>query len=206
MATVSYASPETSSLALFGQASHATMQYINQRASDFIGALSQSSAAAAEDFRARFGELTNGKMARAATALRNRVAGYFQEDAVRYLSTVGQIQNAPQQMVRWVMAHPGMRTLYQQDSIVGYGERYIDVDPGGVGKGHYDYRRATNGMLLKNDDGVYQATSYADKILPDEVGLSVVEQASIIRTWAVLDEALEEGVSDPSSEWNDMIS
>ena len=206
MATVTMGDPNVATAALFGTASHSTVNYVNNRAKEFMGIVSQSSKEIVDRFRRDFSEATSGHVSRAAQAVRNRVLGYFQDDSIRYLSSVGQIQNAPNKMVRWVMAHPGIRDYYHQGSVMGYGDRYEDVARDVSGPRHYDYRRVTNGMIIKNESGAYSATTYAERLHGSDIDLNVSQQSAILRTWMVLDEALEDGVIDPTSEWNDLIS
>lgn len=89
--------------------------------------------------------------ARAAMA---QIHSYFQADVIRRLTTIEEVQNAPDAMVRWLMTEPEVRTRLFEQRIEGYGERYVDTQPKRVGVDHDDYCRVHSGYIdLDKDEG-----------------------------------------------------
>jgi len=203
MATVNYGNPNIAMAAIGGRATAAVSEYVRGRMADYSQVL-DSASGQLQQFQERVKSSGFYDIYRKAEAIINKVSAVGQPDAIRYLQRTGEIQNAPQQMVRWVMAQPTLRQLYHDNSIEGYGDRYADMHPGAIGKDHYDYRRATDGMVVKHEDQ-YQVVNYYEKIVEDDKPLLTPEKVSILRTWDMIDSSLENSPVDPTSEWNDLI-
>ena len=103
-------------------------------------------------------------------------------------------------MQRWIMANPSMRTLYLNDNVEGYADSYIDLNPSdGIGKDHYDYRRATNGVILDGPDDTWTLSHHFEDLLPGDRELTHSEKCDIILTWGAVDFILENGDFDFSA-------
>lgn len=119
-------------------------------------------------------------------SLASRVNKVSEVDCIRYLSNPESITMASQSMVRWVMAHRKTRTYFNKGRIKGYGEDYYDNNPGTVGIDQYDYRKATDGVMVKEGDKVV-IRQFIDTTFTDDVELTTMNKIDIARTWRVLD-------------------
>ena len=83
--------------------------------------------------------------------IHNRAESVRQGDNIQYLSTIEQIQNANNVMMRYIMADPYIRDLYDQGLCYGYGDQYVPE-----ACSVYDtteYRRVMNGLQVESEDG-----------------------------------------------------
>jgi hypothetical protein len=153
----------------------------------------------------RFDQFNNGSLMRHVEALKFKAKNLWEEDTIRFLPTIGDIQQAKPIMQRWVMANPMIRMQhYENGGVSAYDGKYIDLEEFKIGKDHYDYRRVTNGLFVKDGDNL-SCTNYFEQVREGDV-LTILEQSSILNTWTVLEECLEgESGIDPVSPWNEML-
>lgn len=137
---------------------------------------------------------------RVAKAAMRRVGSLWGSDAIRSLGEIWQVQNASFTMARYVMAHEQLRGLYHQQSAEGYGNDYVDREPGSVGIYHGDWCRVMNGIATIDDDG-WDATTYGWSTDTDEDELDETDQFAILDTWETVDYAISQGI-DPSSRFD----
>lgn len=202
------ADPTTATMALFGKPSNQLQEYMASTVNNFAATVGQSAASTVSFVTERFNDFRTGKTFRKLEAVRNKLNNFWEVDSVRTLSNVGMIQNAPDEMVRWVMAHPGMQQAYIDNRTEGYGDRYINTDPGKVGKFHRDYRLATHGVVVRTPvkgNVHYDASTYFDPMVDEAYNLSVLDKACIANTYDVLTDCLANGDADPASEWNGLL-
>lgn len=202
--SVSFGDPMSAAGAIFAQPTNATTNYISNAVNTFMAQshnIPDTIAAHVMQQHAAFKESTIG---RGVAAIRNKIGTFFQADSIHMLKGVGEVQQAPDSMVRWIMANPSLRKLYHDKRVEGFGKRYTDPQPLVSGKLHYDYRRVMDGVVTEKD-GVVSYSNFYDAPLPGDTVLSLIDKAVIRMAWCAVDEAIEEGVTDPSSEWNGMI-
>lgn len=138
--------------------------------------------------------------ARAAMAY---VDSYFQKDVVRRLTTIEEVQNAPNSMVRWLMTEPEFRARYHEQRCAGYGERYIDIQPGKVKEDHDDWCRVNSGVIDFDRDEGPLLTCYVvgDVEDEDDVQLSASQRLDIQFSLDTMRLGLLEG-RDSTDEFN----
>ncbi len=140
---------------------------------------------------------------RYAHAAKRAMGAVWQSNEIRPLTTMGEMQQAPPVMQRYIMANPTLRKWWQQQRIEGYADSYVDTDPGTLGEDHYDYRRVMNGVVVIDEEtGDWSATTYFDELLPEDEELLFEEQQDIIDSWEHFKAAIKQGRSDPTSRWN----
>lgn len=151
-------------------------------------------------------EKFNGENAlRLAKAARRKVTGLFQQDVIKPLWTLEEIQQATLSMQRWVMAHPELRKLYHQQRCDGYSNTYLDMQPDAIGEKHYDYRRVMDGLVQEDEDGTMQITYYYDDVPDDDVQLTLSDKVDIINTWDMISRYLKYTDDDPTSVYGDKL-
>lgn len=141
-------------------------------------------------------------IARAAIA---QVGHMFQEDNIRFLNTLVDIQNAPRTMQRWIMANPVVREKYHAQQCDGYSDTYVDVFPGLLKEHHYDYRRVMNHVVQEDEQHGWSVSHYVEDIFDGDRELELFEKAHILNTWEVIEGFMHAGDSDPTSVWNSKL-
>ncbi len=132
-------------------------------------------------------------------ALGYKLSGMLNPRQVSVLENLLEMQQANEGMRRWVMACPDIRKAYQSGLINGYEGLYVDNHPDDIGEHHYDYRRATCGIVMERPDGKMEAWQFFDPEVPAEDELSFADQVDIICTWDNMKAMLDLGVDDPTS-------
>lgn len=132
--------------------------------------------------------------------LGHKIKAVWKNDIVPLLS-VEEIQTASQEMQRWVMACPEVRTLYHKQLCEGYGDSYVDHAPGVIGNMHYDFRRVMNGVTVVPEEGVPYRETYYDTMTEHEHELKLPEQTSILLTWRACVKAVREAEDDMTSQY-----
>jgi hypothetical protein len=150
----------------------------------------------AQSIAQRFYDSSAVRHARAAVrAIRNA----FEPNSVQYLPTLEAMQQASPVMIRYMMAEPTLRGLYQNQMCAGYGDSYFDMEPGRIGEDHYDYRRVMNGIAHEEegqDDLVFN--HYAELLHEGDRELDAFEQFGVLDTWSLAKMFIAAG-KDPSS-------
>jgi len=167
--------------------------------------LSQMGQHFADLARQTYEYFTESFAARKAKAASRAMKEQWELDTIRPLLDIGQLQHAPDTMLRYLMAEPNIRELYHQNQADGYRDRYTDQQPGVIGVDHYDYRRVTNGMVFEDDDGGWYFDEYAEDLEEGDRELYFVEQFEILRSWQAMAEAVFAKGDDPTSKWNNSL-
>ncbi len=146
--------------------------------------------------------IANSQAVRYAKAAVRKVGTAWQENEIRLLMNIGELQHAPPVQIRYIMADPVIREAYQEQRIEGYGDKYQDLFPNDIGEKHYDYRRVMNGVTQFDKNGNDYATTYEEDLLEGDTELTFTQQSSVISS---IDQAiayLNYGKEDPTSIWN----
>jgi hypothetical protein len=190
---------------LYGEVHPGTDRFFeNQRGTSF-GTLTQSAATFAREAIEKFGFMASDRTKRLIGEVRRAASWAWHGDYIRPLRTPDEIQLAAPRMIRYVMADPVVRRMYQKQTIAGYDDRYVDCEPGAIGEDHRDYRRVMDGIVVvdehPNEDGDigWHADTWADDLLEDEKDLEFSEQMDILETWACVRRSIAERLRDPTS-------
>ncbi len=117
------------------------------------------------------------------------------QDLMRDLWTFEQLQQATPVMQRWVMAHPEVKRLYQDQNIDGYSNTYTNVFGSGVGEQDYNWRRIMTGVPQEKEDGTW-IIFYNDNLIDGDRELSHSEKAIAISTHEAIDFILKNNPFD----------
>ena len=203
MATFVEGGAATFDALLYGDQHPQTTQLLRQQFSNIGHHLSDAARMFVEAAQSKMEELSQGYAAQLLRSAGRAISAFWIPDEIQILESIGRMQYAPNVMRRYVMACPELRTLYHQGRVEGYGESYIDLQPGMVGADHYDYRRVMNGVVVTDPEQStdWQATTYIEPLRADDRELELVEQADIQATWQLLRPMLVPGEEDPTSKW-----
>ena len=199
MAEILYGDSQLFNAMVVPQAHPSTIQFLQhqlERPTQHLTQAGQSFIQQSQEFFQRFDYQS---IARQAQAVKRAVGGLWQSDEIRYLATIDAIQNAPQKMLRGLMACPEVRQAYQEERIEGYYGLYTDPHSGQIGEEHHDYRRVMNGITTLNDDDTWGATTYFDEALEEDEPITEAEQHDILDTWEVMRANLVQGRRDFTS-------
>lgn len=218
MAIAVYADREVMDQMMFGPPQPQFLQYIqqtNQYFSNLLTDVGRQFVEHAQNVFTRTNTYEAMEIAKAAMRISNV---HMQHDVIYTVSTVEQLQEAPDSMVRWVMCHPELRQLYHTGHVDGYGSRYLDMQPSHqYGWNHFDYQVVYTGWMdsimeiQTNEKGDEVEVWYDEytEVLMDEDDVDVpllldVEAVSIISAHATVDRALAEK-RDPTSYYDNPI-
>lgn len=194
-------------LAFGDQRTPATMAFLQGQAAmlpEMMSmAVSDTSRAFLQQAQTIYQESQSAEAMRLARLALEKAHGIRQLDVVRPIWELGQLQNAPQVMQRWIMAEPFVRQMYIEQRIDGYSGSYVDIRPGEVGADHYDYRRVMNGVMVVHDETAetdWTVTAYFDPVEPNDIELVPAQQHDIVSTWDVVRACIKHGVDDPTNQ------
>ncbi len=198
---------------LYGAPKQSTIDFLNRQFENASQHLSEATRQFYQGAYDAFQQIQNNDYAsRMLRAAGRAINNMWMTEEVQPLLDIGRLQHAPVTMQRWVMAEPGLRKLYHQQRVEGYSDSYVDMDPGQVGRDHYDYRQATSGMIFLdnnyNEDGEcgWYATTFAGGLREGDEGLSFADQVDIQDTWKAIRKLREaNSEDDPTSRFNARI-
>jgi len=130
--------------------------------------------------------------------LQGKVDAVWDQNTIRLMNTLSQMQTANPIMQRWIMAQPDLRKMYLNNEVEGYGESYVNYHGDAVGRAHYDYRQVIEGMVMPTADG-YTVTHFIEERSEDETPLTLHQKADILNTWQMVKHYLDEADEDPTS-------
>lgn len=187
---------------MYGQQHQNTIEFCRDQMDNMSNGLSMASEAFQERARSLFDTFAGSDAMRLATAAKRAVNSLWDDDNIKELCTIAEMQWAGQTMQRYVMASPFIREKYQKQTIEGYEGSYTDFFEGDIGEDHYDYRRVMNGVMVETKPDTYYATTYYDDLYPNDRELEIEEQSDILNSWENIKAAILEDKEDPTSKWN----
>lgn len=184
--------------------SHMSYGSLSNRAVDYFNEVNQHSSRYLTDMGRRFMERSSSlfqrksgaEIGRIARSIKEQVTHYWQEDSIRTLQTIEDVQNAPDKMVRWIMANPTIREHYRKGVLDGYSDRYIDHESDVPARERTDYKLIMSGLQI--DDHVIE---YFNEIMEEEVRPHFDERLRIRHAWEIGDVGLE-ARRDVTSKWD----
>lgn len=185
--------------------SQETLQFLAESAQVFAQNLTDTGRAFMQTATAKWDQYFGEDAMRAARAAVRSVQTMWDADVIRKLTTIAQMQHAPQVMQRYLMADPFIRNLYLQQKLDGYSDTYKNTHGNVVGVEHYDYRRLMNGVVQEREDGSWFSDTFFDELEPGDRELKFDEQFEIIDSVANMVRKIREGKDDPTSRYNSSL-
>lgn len=191
---------------VYGDPHPSTIQYIQQNVATGFQNLIGGIGDVLNNQLANFYENFNGESAiRAIKSFRRKVEGIFEQDVIKPLFSIEELQKATLVMQRFIMAQPDIRALYHQQRCDGYSSTYIDMQPDAIGDKHYDYRRVMDGLGVVDDEDALNFTYYYDDVPDDEIQLTLLDKVDITSTWSRIKDFIDQGKDDPTSVFGDTL-
>jgi hypothetical protein len=186
---------------VFNAPSEKMVSVLRSHVADYAGAVQTTQPQAAAAVLERFDFLNSAPTTGYIKALKNKQEHFWSLSPLQYLKTIDEIKDANEITQRYIMANPTIRRLTAQGTLHGYNETYVDLFPKARGPLHIDYRNITNSVAIKQDDGYYYSTTYADSQAL-MVQFTAVEKLNVLKMWdLILDEISNEISTDPTSPW-----
>lgn len=187
--------------ALFPETSQAANQWIEAQFNRGTNFVSNTAATMFESAKALFQTMNNEALENRARSLYRSFKNLLHPNAIIPLTTVTEIQAAKPIMQRYMMAQPDVRELYHQQKCDGYSDSYVDLEPGKVGRNHYDYRRVMEGIIEEciDDNGykTWSATVYDEDLEGEDRHLTFIEKVDILNSWDIMKDAISQSI-DPT--------
>lgn len=189
-----------------------TVQYLRNQVTalqNYIGDASSEWAQRAMQSYERFSSDTAMRMAQAAI---RKVTTHFQEDRIVQLNTLAELQQAQLRMQRFIMANPVVRQAYHRQMCDGYSGSYVDMWPQDIGRGHYDYDRVMDGVIVEipptkeNPEGDWKCyAQFDEEVMEGDQRLGIVRQDAILSSWELVEHLMGTGLEDPVSPSGGML-
>jgi len=183
----------------YGAISRRNLSFLREQSSRVAEGLSDIGRRFADRLRKSVEEYDSEKIERGLRAIRDRLDRRWDDDIVRDVIDLADLQQAKPKLSRWLAANPRLRRERLADRAHGWRDNYIDYEPDCVGERQTDYRHVMNGIGVINDQDEVVFTKYLDVM--DEEGdtvLSFAEQVAVLRGWERTNDLLDENYSDPS--------
>ncbi len=137
---------------------------------------------------------------RIAQAAIRRAGTYFDSNTIRPLTTLEAIQTAPPVMHRFLAANPFVRTSFIDGRVDGFvSSGYVDMEPGLVGPGHYDYDLVMDGVFQDDPENDFKVSF--NFVVPKEgdVLLTGEQKDTIVTCWELMNSIHKHTRSDSTS-------
>lgn len=188
--------------------SRRTLDAIDDRMNKFMSRSKDIGTDFIRGVRDRYKEIRSGETVRKVLALKQRLNSIWETNAMRRLVSLNELQQAPEVMRPYIMAHPQIREMYHQGRCSGYAEVYVDQHPGKIGRDHYDFRRVTDEVYYReHGTGAVVLDKHYEYVAPDlEKLMNIMSKHVIIASWNTLEDHLKSGSNkDPVSQWNGLL-
>ena len=189
---------------VYGERNVNTLNYLQNQVSNIGNYISDATRNFFANTREIYDRYNGEEVLRSTRAALRKAGSIFQSDIIREMTEIGEIQNAPPIMRRFIMAEPTVRMMYHDQRIAGFDDGYVDVDPKDVGEDHYDYRRATNGFI-PHDSKSDTVVVYFDDLRDGDRELELEEQIAIHDTWSTVKHLLKVMDRDPTSQSDESL-
>lgn len=185
---------------VYGPPTAQTQQYFQQQVQSLQNVINTTGAT--DSFFANVGtlyqQLEAANVTQIAKSMLMRMETTAMPDIIRPLYHLHDFQSAGGTMIDYVMANPIARQAWLDHRIEGYGAAYNPTDTTNVGVMHYEYRMATDGVVMQKGD-MMMSQHYHHTLKDGDTKLLPMEQAAIIATWEMLELHIKAGLEDPTS-------
>lgn len=188
----------------YGRPHPGTVAFLSHQAEAASSALTNAGRAFFEGVKAVFKKVDYAAAAQLARVVGRRIRNMWTPDQIRVMKTIGEFQNSPLKIQRYLMAEPTTRALYNNQGCDGFSNSYVDMDPGTIRDSHYDYRRVMDGIVVVKDEG-WEATTYGDVLRTGDDHLTLDEQVDILGCWEHLRAFVKARKEDPTDPRNGML-
>lgn len=188
----------------FPEQSQANMSYFQNQMTRFSETLSDVGRKFMETSVDIYNKIHNSDAARMARAALRSAKGIFHPNHIVPLESLEDLQAAQSMMQRYIMAQPDIRAMYHEQRCDGYSDTYVDIEPGKVGKAHYDYRRVMDGIVQEDGDD-WCVNTWAEDLHNGDRELLFGEKVDVLNVWDIVSMFVHAGKDDPTSPYGGML-
>lgn len=191
---------------LYGDSNPINQEYFKQQLQNFSHTLNDAGRRFMEGSRELYARINDSAIAERAKLAVRKAMNLFTPNTIRELDSLQALRTCQPVMQRYMMAFPGIRSLYHQQRCDGYSDSYHDLHPNQVGEDHYDYRRVMNGVVKVGEEGEpdYSVRLYMEDLLHEDRDLTHMEKVDILHSWELADLFLKQSI-DPTSIFSEKI-
>jgi len=205
MISVGYGDSQDFNALVYGERHPGTIQFLENQVTNFSQSLNEAGKSFFSNARSVFEQFNSETAMRLARAAVRKASSLFQKDEIRDIWDLGELQQAPLRMQRFIMAEPTVRQMYIDQRCDGYADTYVDMQPGAIGTEHYDFRRATNGMVMDDEENDWVCRQFHDDLVEGDRELDLEEKVDILNTWEAVRALMAAGREDPTSPFNSKL-
>ncbi len=191
---------------LYGDSNPINQDYFKQQIQNFSHTLNDAGRRFIEGSRDLYAKINDSAIAERAKLAVRKAMNLFSPNSIRELDSLQALRTCQPVMQRYVMAFPGIRSLYLQQRCDGYSDSYQDIHPGDIGETHYDYRRVMSGVVQTGEDNQpdWTVRIYMEELLAEDRDLTTTEKVDILHSWELADMFLKCSI-DPTSIFSEKI-
>ena len=130
---------ETADLLIYGTKSQLNEDFVGEQKDNFMSNMLPDSVAFFTNVLQLQKQIAKNRAIQIAKGAFRKVRSLWNEDDIRELTTIGDFQNAPEKMKRYIMAEPTVRALWQKQLCDGYGD-YCENNRDKSGEELIEYR------------------------------------------------------------------
>jgi hypothetical protein len=185
----------------FGVPSRETFDYFDQMSVSFNNNLSVTARNHFAEVEQLYKVITIDDAMNALRNLQNGYEALSLPNRIIPLKNLEELQHAPDVMLPWLMANPTARTLFDNNQIEGYGDRFLDIHGDLLGDTTVLYQAAVHG-IRREVEGEYCMELFAEISSDPTMQIDMGEQLSVLDSWNELEHHLKQGDRDPTSPFN----
>lgn len=190
---------------VYGQSNPSTVNFLQNQIEQVSTMLSDAGRTFMDRGKAAFEHFNSAAAIQFARDAVRSVVGMFDVQQIHHIDSLDAMMKANTIMQRWIMANPNARERYLNQTIDGYSDTYTNVHGQDVGHDHYDYRRATDGFMVFDDECDWKAVEYVEELKEGDRDLIWEEQCDIRRVWDKMDLLFALGKDDPTNPSGGML-
>lgn len=173
----------TASSATFGGVSNEMQLYLNNQISEY-----KAFSPVGFTMPSVFDDYINNSNLRNIDTLRFKINNGVNINNIIPLSTIEELQNAPDYMIPYIMAEPSTAVLYNKGYISGYKDNDVDYgNDGRIGNDVFEYRQVTDMMAVQNGKDVV-FTQHIEAMPVFTPRLSLEDKVVVLSIWERLRE------------------
>ncbi len=181
-----------------------TTNWLNQRSEALMSTVSATTQNWFNKARTFYTSISESDAIQALRNLSVKADVSWKGNNIHMCNSIEMVQTANPIMQRYIMAEPRLRDMYLNQSVEGYAGSYENHHGDALGVAHYDYRRVTDGIVMIQDEHAIVNEFY--ELIPDtDKELDIFQKADVIRTWNMVNRALDTAEMDPTSPIGNML-
>ena len=202
MASVVMGGTNTFDHMLYGAPSPQVQQFVSNLQQTITPMLTQEGLNFVQQTRQDWSKFFGEEAARLARAGVRKIASLWENDSIRQLVGIAQLQHAPVVMQPFIMAQPEIRQAFFEQKIDGYSDTYVNEHDKDIGKDHYHYQCVMSGIVEDTEEDEWSAVTYFQEYIKPEDQLNFDQKLDVLSTWNEVLLRFKTGRDDPTSAWN----